>query len=151
GSVTAKTLAEGVMRSLQFGVVKVWLAVGLLGLTLAGGGLMFAGGQRDPGEKKVEQPPARADARPEAAKVATMWKENFTIDYPDSLPVSAAFSADGKTLLTGDTGSEVTAFVFTRDEPRWRWKVKVGGSHAAVAYSADQKKVYATTAHGVCI
>src|SRR5262249_35561940 len=43
------------------------------------------------------------------------------------------------------------ALIFTRDEPQWRWKVKVGGSHAAVAFSADQKKVYATTAHGVRI
>ena len=34
GSVTAKTLAEGVMRSLQLGGFKVWLVAGLLGLTL---------------------------------------------------------------------------------------------------------------------
>src|SRR5262249_55677150 len=34
GSATAKTLAEGVMRSLRFGVLKVWLVVGLLGLAL---------------------------------------------------------------------------------------------------------------------
>src|SRR5258707_352602 len=43
GSVTAKTLAEGVMRSLKFGVFKVWLVVGLIGLALTGGGLMLAG------------------------------------------------------------------------------------------------------------
>jgi RNA polymerase sigma factor (sigma-70 family) len=151
GSLTAKTLAEGVMRSLKFGVVKVWLAVGLLGLTLAGGGLMLAGGPGDPGEKKVEQPSSKEDSKPEMAKGATMWKENYTVDFPGSLPVSVAFSQDGKTLLTGDTGGEVTALLFTRDDLRWRWKRKVDGSHAAVAYSADQKKVYATTEHGVRI
>ena len=150
GSLTAKTLAEGVMRSLKFGAVKVWLVVGLLGLTLSGG-LMLAGGPGDPGEKKVRQPHAKADPKPDEAKVATMWKENYTVDFPDGLPVSVAFSGDGKTLLTGDTGGEVTALLFTRDEPQWRWKRKVDGSHAAVAYSADQKKVYATTAHGVRI
>ena len=43
------------------------------------------------------------------------------------------------------------ALVFTRDDARWRWKSKVGGSHAAVAFSADQKKIYATTKDGVRI
>ena len=55
GSTTAKTLAEAVMRGLEFGVLKVWFVVGLLGLTLAGG-MMLAGGQGNPGEKKGEQP-----------------------------------------------------------------------------------------------
>src|SRR5207249_6218172 len=54
GSPAAKTLAEGVMRSLQFGGFKVWLVVGLLGLALTGGGLMLAGGPGDPSEKKVK-------------------------------------------------------------------------------------------------
>ena len=62
GSVMAKTLAEGVMRSLEVGVFKVWLVAGLLGLTLIGGGLMLARGPGDPGEKKGEQPQAKADA-----------------------------------------------------------------------------------------
>jgi RNA polymerase sigma factor (sigma-70 family) len=151
GSVTAKTLAEGVMRSLKFGVLKVWLVVGLLGLALAGGGLMLAAGPRDPGEEKGEQPPARADAKPDAAKVGTMWKENFTAEYESSLPVSVAFSGDGKILLTGDTNGEVMAVKYPSDPPTYRWKAQAGGSHAAVTYSADQKKVYATTADGVCI
>ena len=139
------------MRSLKFRAFKVWLVVGLLALTLTGGGLMFAGGPKDPGEKKVEQPRGKADARPDAAKAETMWKENYTVEYPGSLPVSVAFSADGKTLLTSDTSGEVMALLFTRDEAQWRWKSKAAGSHAAVAYSADQKKVYATTADGVRI
>ncbi len=151
GSVTAKTLAEGVMRSLKFGVFKVWLVVGLLGLTLTAGGLMLAGGPGDPGEKKVEQPQAKADAKPEKALVGTMWKETFTSEYESSLPVSVAFSGDGKTLLTGDTNGDVMATQLPSDPPTYRWKSKVDGSHAAVAYSADQKHVYATTAHGVRI
>jgi RNA polymerase sigma factor (sigma-70 family) len=150
GSLTAKTLAEGVMRSLKVGGFKAWFVVGVLGLTLAGG-LMLAGGPGKPTGKKVEQPQARADARPDAAKTGTMWKENYTIEYQDSLPVSVAFSADGKRLLTGDTAGEVMALLFTRDEPLWRWKSRPDGPHAVVAFSADQKKVYATTRHGVRI
>ncbi len=80
-----------------------------------------------------------------------VWKENYTVEYPGTLPVSVAFSADGKTLLTGDTGGEIMALIFRGDEPLWRWKSNVAGSHAAVAFSADQKKVYATTEHGVRI
>jgi RNA polymerase sigma factor (sigma-70 family) len=151
GSVMAKTLAEGVMRSLKFRLLKVWLVVGLLGLALAGGGLMFAGGPEGPGEKTGEQPPAKAEPKPDAAKVGTTWKENFTGEYEHSLPVSVAFSADGKTLLTGDTSGEVMAVRIPSDPPTYRWKSKPEGSHAAVAYSADQKKVYATTTHGVRI
>jgi RNA polymerase sigma factor (sigma-70 family) len=151
GSVTARTLAEGVMRSFQFSVLKVWLVVSLLGLTLTGAGLILAAGRGDPSEKKVEPPQAKANAKLDAVKVATMWKESFTIDYPGSLPVSVAFSADSKTLLTGDTSGEVMALIFPGDEAQWRWKANVEGSHAAVAFSADQKKVYATTEHGVRI
>ncbi len=151
GSETARTLAEGVMRSLKFGVLKVWLVVGLLGLMLTGGGLMLAGGPEGPGEKQVEPPPARVDKRPEAAKVGTMWKESYTVADEGKLPVSVAFSADGKTLLTGDANGEVTALEFAGDDLQWPWKANVGGSHAAVAYSADQKNVYVTTANGVRI
>src|SRR5262249_7481183 len=58
---------------------------------------------------------------------------------------------DGKRLLVGDTNGEVMAVILPSDYPTYRWKAQAGGSHAAVAYSADQKKVYATTTHGVCI
>ncbi len=86
-----------------------------------------------------------------AKNAKPVWKENHTVEYPGTLPVSVAFSADGKTLLTGDTGGEIMALVFAGDEPLWRWKSTVEGSHATVAFSADQKKVYATTEHGVRI
>jgi RNA polymerase sigma factor (sigma-70 family) len=150
GSIAAQSLAEGIMRSIKIGAFKVWLFVGLLAMTLAGGMYVLAGGHSEkPGEAKAEQP--KADTKPEAAKPGTMWNENFTIEYPGSLPVAVAFSADGKTLLTGDTGGEVMALIFTGDEPQWRWKSKVDGKHAAIAFSADQKKVYATSKHGVCV
>jgi WD40 repeat protein len=86
-----------------------------------------------------------------APTASQMWKENFTVEYPGTLPVSVTFSADGKTLLTGDTAGEVMALIFTADEPQWRWKSKVEGSHAAAAFSADEKQVYATTKDGVRI
>jgi WD40 repeat protein len=151
GSATARTLAEGVMRSLKFGVLKVWLVVGLLALTLAGGGLMLAGGPEDPGQKPVEPPQAKGDAKPEAAKAGTMWKEFFTCEHADNLPVSLVFSADGKTLLVGDTSGDVTALMFPSEPPTYRWKAKCEGSHPALAYSADQKHVYATDTNGVRI
>ncbi len=150
-AVTAKTLAEEVMRSLKVGVPKAWLVFGLLGLALTAGGLMLAGGPKNPGEKKSESSQASADAKPNAANLATMWKESFAAEYEGSLPVSAAFSADARMLLTTDTSGEVMALIHPSEPPTYRWKANVGGSHPAVAYSADGKHVYATTAHGVCI
>jgi WD40 repeat protein len=85
------------------------------------------------------------------ANVGQMWKENYTVEYTGALPVSVAFSVDGKTLLTGDTAGEVMALIVVDHEPQWRWKTKVDGSHAAVAFSADQKQIYSTTEHGVRI
>jgi RNA polymerase sigma factor (sigma-70 family) len=150
-AVTAKTLAEEVMRSLKVGVSKAWLVVGLLGLALTAGGLMLAGGPRNPGEKKGESAQASSDAKSNAAKLGTMWKESYAVEYEGRLPVSAAFSADAKTLLTGDTSGAVEALMYPREPPMHRWKAEVGGSHPAVAYSADGKHVYATTTHGVRI
>ena len=67
---------------------------------------------------------------------------------PGGCPCRWAFSADGKTLLVGDTSGEVMARTVADDELRRRWKVKAG-SHAVVAFSVDQTKVYVTTEHGV--
>src|SRR5690606_6732789 len=50
-----------------------------------------------------------------------------------------------------DTNGEVMALIFKGDEPLWSWKSEVGGKHAAVAFSADQKQVYATFKDGVRI
>src|SRR5262249_16848086 len=72
-------------------------------------------------------------------------------EYSDTLPVSVAFSPDGKYLITGDTSGEVMALVLAYEGPTYHWKTNVGGSHAALAYSADQKKVHATTKDGAII
>lgn len=72
---------------------------------------------------------ANQPATPQPAVVAQaakpVWKENVTIDYPGTLPVSVAFSGDGKTLLTGDTNGEVMALLISDNDPRYRWKSKV--------------------------
>jgi RNA polymerase sigma factor (sigma-70 family) len=146
GSVVAQTLAEGVMRTIKAAVLRTWLAVGLLAAMLVGGGLLLAGGPADPNNRLGG--PRPADDKP-AAVEGTMWKENYVVDFSASLPVSVAFSADGRTLLTGDTKGEVMALIFQGDDPVWRWKADVGGSHAVVAFSADQKRVFVTTEHGV--
>src|SRR5690242_5650737 len=118
------------MRSHKFGAFKVWLVVGLLGLTLTGGGpmLALAGGPGEPGGKEGGQRGARADGKSDGPRAGPMWKENYTVEYPDSLPVSVAFSEDGKTLLTGDTNGEVMALTLPREEPTYRWKSKPEGS-----------------------
>ncbi len=114
-----------------------------VGILLGGLTLTSAEGQTEP--------QARSDSNGKQAAVSQMWMMNYTVEYPGALPVSVAFSADGQELLTGDTNGEVMALIFTQDEPRWRWKAQAGGSHAAIAFSSDQKHVYATTKHGVRI
>jgi RNA polymerase sigma factor (sigma-70 family) len=149
-SLAAHALAEGVMRSIKVNIIKAWVVVGLLGLALAGGGLMLAGGPDDPCARKGEQPKA-TDATPAAPTGGIVWKECFTGEYETSLPVSVAFSGNGQTLLTGDNGGEVMAIRFPSDPPTYAWKAQVGGTHAAVAYSANRKYVYATAEYGVQI
>jgi beta-lactamase regulating signal transducer with metallopeptidase domain/WD40 repeat protein len=97
----------------------------------------------------VANPQADSKTARPAESAALVWKENYAVEYPGTLPVSVTFSADGKVLLTGDTAGEAMALIFVDGEPRWRWKSKVDGSHAAVAFSADQQQIYATTQHGV--
>lgn len=99
----------------------------------------------------MAQPSPESTADKPDSNQAPVWKETFTVEYPGTLPVSAVFSADGEVLLTGDTSGELMAVVFKDDSALWRWKAQVEGSHAAVAFSADQKQVYATTENGVRI
>lgn len=87
----------------------------------------------------------------EAKNAKPVWREQYRALYPSTFPVSVEFSSDGKKLLTGDTGGIVTSLIFTEDEPQWEWKSKAEGSYAAVAYSPDQKQIYATTRDGVRI
>lgn len=83
--------------------------------------------------------------------MAPVWKQNYTVRYEGTLPTSVAFSPDGKTLLTGDATGEVMALILSAENPTYRWKTNVGGSHPAIAYSPDGKMVYATTRDGVRI
>ncbi len=118
-------------------------AAGILGGVL--GGITLAT------HSAIANPPTESETINLAENASRVWNENFTVEYPGTLPVSVAFSADGKTLLTGDTAGEIMALILAGDEPLWRWKSNVEGSHAMIAFSADQKKVYATTEHGVRI
>jgi beta-lactamase regulating signal transducer with metallopeptidase domain/WD40 repeat protein len=86
-----------------------------------------------------------------AKKASPVWHENYAVEFPGTLPVSVAFSSDGGTLLTGDTSGEVMALILAHETPTYRWKTKIGGSHAAVVYSAGRKHVYATTKDGAVI
>jgi beta-lactamase regulating signal transducer with metallopeptidase domain/WD40 repeat protein len=86
-----------------------------------------------------------------AIKPSPLWLENYAVEFPGTLPVSVAFSSAGKTLLTGDTSGEIMTLNLAHENPTYRWKTNVGGSHAAVAYSADHTKVYATTKDGSVI
>jgi len=99
----------------------------------------------------IANQPAGPKSAISAQNVKPVWKENYRVLYPDTFPVSVEFSSDGKKLLTGDTGGIVTSLIFTEHEPQWEWKSKAEGSHAAVAFSPDQKQVYATTRDGVRI
>ncbi len=145
-SLAARALAESALRSLAFGA-KAWLAVGLLALALAGGGWMFAGAPGEP----TGAPPAAA--KPEPIPAGTIWKERYLIENEGKLPTSVAYSADGQNLLAGFADSEVMSLVFDRDDAKWKWKATVveavPAAAYAVAYSADRKKVYATTRDGV--
>jgi RNA polymerase sigma factor (sigma-70 family) len=151
GPAVATGLAEAVLRSLKIRVFKVWLVAGLLGLALTGGGMMLAARPEDPRDRNTEAAQAKADTQPVTTNVGTMWKETYTLGYSESLPVSVAFSADGQTLVAGDTRGEVMAFIFPGDCPSYTWKSAGDGSPALVAYSADYKNVYVATANGVRI
>ena len=125
--------------------VKVVAALVAASLFATGGGTAHpprpggeTGGPSGAG-RQVELP-AQADARPDAAKVGTMWKENFTIEYPGSLPVSVAFSADGN-FAPGARSREVIApDLYPRrcwlatGRPKWMARTP------RLALSADQKE-----------
>lgn len=127
---------------LRLGIVLL-AVVGLIGALLGGVTLVA-------GEAEAKLPADAADAAP-PAEPGKMWRENFTIEYPGTVPMSVAFSTDGDVLLTGDANGEVMALIFNGDEPLWRWKSQVDGKHPAVAFSADQQQVYVTSQEGVRI
>jgi WD40 repeat protein len=118
-------------------------------LSCAAAALVGALGSLTLTSQAADEPAPQADAP--AKQASPVWQENYAVEYPGTLPVSVAFSPDGKFLLSGDTSGEIMALILAHEAPTYRWKAKVGGSHAAVAYSADQKHVYATAKDGVHI
>jgi RNA polymerase sigma factor (sigma-70 family) len=103
--------------------------------------------------RKAEPPVlARAGAadKPEAPVAQSdkiMWKEEAIIETPGWLPVSVAYSSNGKMLVVGGTGGKVVAFdSATRKE---NWKAEVGGNFSSVAFTADSKSILATFPDGV--
>jgi WD40 repeat protein len=79
--------------------------------------------------------------------VPLVWKETAHFEPPMNLPVSVAYSPNGKLLIIGYTGGQVVAIdLLTRKE---RWKAEVGGNFAAVAFAADGKSILTTFEDGV--
>jgi beta-lactamase regulating signal transducer with metallopeptidase domain/WD40 repeat protein len=118
-------------------------------LLCAAAALVCAMGSLTLTSQAADEPAPQADKS--AKKASLVWQENYAVEYPGTLPVSVAFSPDGKFLLTGDTSGELMTLILAHEHPTYRWKTKVGGSHPAVAYSADHKQVYATTKDGAII
>ena len=147
GSLAARVLAEGVMRSMKSHALTFWLLAGLIVTTLAGGGIMLAGAPAKPPETKTSK--LFANVLPaDVKKESSVWKEKAQIEMPGWLPVSVAFSSDGKTMVVGGgTGGKVIAYhTATRRE---KWSADVGGDFAAVVFSADGTSVLATFRDGV--
>ncbi len=149
-SLAAQSLAEGVMRSMNGNVLKMWAATGLVAVVLAGGGFMLANGPTEPPPKK-DDPPRGAEPVAKAADpvqdLDPKWRPSGKIETPGWLPASVAWTADGTTLVLGGSSGHVWAIdAATLKE---RWKAKVDGQFAAVAMSANQKTVYATFKDGV--
>jgi beta-lactamase regulating signal transducer with metallopeptidase domain/WD40 repeat protein len=95
----------------------------------------------------ADEPP-KAD--PTGPKVP-VWKEAYMVRFEKTMPVSVALANDGKTVLTGSANGELMDLNLNKNQPTYNWKVNVGGSHPAIAYSVDGKTVYATTTDGVRI
>jgi WD40 repeat protein len=75
------------------------------------------------------------------------WKEQPALETPGWLPVSAAYSEDGKRLVLGGAAGEVAAFDPANRQQKW--KTNTGGGVAAVAFSSDGDSVLATFHHGL--
>jgi BlaR1 peptidase M56 len=98
---------------------------------------------------QADEPPKSNQAP--ANPPAPVWKETYMVRFEKTLPVSVALAKDGKTMLTGSANGELMDLNLNNNQPTYNWKVNMGGSHPALAYSLDGKTVYATTTDGVRI
>src|SRR5579864_136286 len=146
GSAAVRTLAETVMRSMKLNALKIWVTPGLVAMILASGGILLAGGRKDPPEKKPDTPKKVADPTPVKPE-PTKWKEKAILETPGWLPASVAFSPDGKLMVTGGTDGHV--FAYDAQTQKEKWKANVGPNFAAVAFDSDGKSVLATFKDGV--
>lgn len=149
GSLTVQSLAEAVMRSIKVGVRKVWLFVGLVTMTLTGGGLMLAGGPSDPAEKKAA--PAAAAAKPEAPKEKIVQQDDplpagsvlrfGTSRFRHGVPIlTMAVSADGKTAYVA-SGNRSDTSTRAIDLETGRSLFNLGGDGEAIAIAPDGKSI----------
>jgi RNA polymerase sigma factor (sigma-70 family) len=170
GSIAVRSLAEGVMRSMKAGVLRIWAITALTALLLAGSTIMFAGGPAGPSQNKADPPkgvgePSRSKvegakvegAKGEGAKAegtqteVVVWKKKTVLETPGWLPGSLACTPDGKGLLLGGSSGKVAAFDFATPRPKWTAEVGVAfNSFSAVAFTAENRSILATFKDGVC-
>jgi RNA polymerase sigma factor (sigma-70 family) len=110
-------------------------------------------GMQVPGARAEPVLPARAGP---AAKFSltpakgdrAVWKEKAPIETPGWLIGSVTYSSDGKLLVVGGNG-HVAAFDPATHKEKWKADVRGSmGSFAAVAFTADQKSILATSPDG---
>jgi RNA polymerase sigma factor (sigma-70 family) len=153
-SPTAQALAEGVLRAMTTGKLKLAALLVLAGGLLAGAttfwGTAAAGGP--PAGRPVPKAAAPEQPRPSAGRDSGLnmtWTEQQPLDHPGWLVGSVAYSPNGKILVAGGSG-RVTARDAASLKELWTTKVDGDAQHfAAVAFSADGKTIAATFADGV--
>jgi RNA polymerase sigma factor (sigma-70 family) len=153
-SPTAQALAEGVLRAMTTGKLKLAAVLVLAGGLLAGAatfwGAAAAGGP--PAARPAPNAVAPEQPRPSVGRDTGLnmtWTEQKFLEHPGWLVGSVAYSPNGKMLVVGGTG-----VVVARDAVTFRevWTTRVDGDaqhFAAVAFSADGKTVAATFTDGV--
>jgi WD40 repeat protein len=147
-SPTAQALAEGVLRAMTTGKLKLAAVLVLAGGLLAGATTLWgapAAGGPQAGRPAPGQPPAVG----RDAGLNLTWTEQKPLNHPGWLIGSVAYSPNGKVLVVGGTG-----VVVARDATTFRelWMTRVDGDaqhFAAVAFSADGKTIAATFRDGV--